>query len=281
MGDFSLFGTGQDTHADARNTSSSRPIAVTSSGTTNTKGSWVQLISSANFDASGFLLHLLGDSGSGTGNGTALVDIGIGAASSEVVIIPNILISQVQSQIATVGASVYFPIQIPAGTRVAARSQCSFASAPVPVGITLIALDQEGSEPAGGATTYGDNTTFSYGTGVAGGTANNKGSYTQITASTTNDASMLYVCMHGGASTGTTGLLDIAIGGSGSEVIIIPDIPFCFNENNIEGVQSVGVNPCMVGPIPVQIPAGTRIAARIQTSFSFSSINMTVILVEP
>lgn len=108
------------------NTSTTDATQITASSTTNTKGSYTQLIASTARDYTGFLLVYRGGM-LAAGDINYLIDIAVGVAGSEVVIVPNLYPG---SSTAAVGLcrSVYFPIPIPAGTRIAARMQSSVAS---------------------------------------------------------------------------------------------------------------------------------------------------------
>jgi hypothetical protein len=90
---------------------------------------------------------------------------------------------------------------------------------------------------------------------TANSSANTKGSYTQIIASTATDCTTLVVWLDGTNSTGTHMSCDIAVGASGSEFILIHDLM----------LQPVGPygSPQV---IPLRIPAGNRVAARIQST---------------
>ena len=84
--------------------------------------------------------------------------------------------------------------------------------------------------------------------------AHTKGSWAQLIASTPSDASILRIAVSGVTTTGadTSTLLDLATGASGSEVAFASNIAIGGNQaNNLD--------------IPLQIPSGTRIAARIQS----------------
>ena len=72
------FGTGDGTYLKA----------VSTSATSNTKGSWTELIASTDFNAQGLRLNAIPAS-SGK---FFLADFGIGAAGSEQVLVPNILL---------------------------------------------------------------------------------------------------------------------------------------------------------------------------------------------
>jgi hypothetical protein len=72
-----------------------------------------------------------------SGTMTHLVDIAVGAAASEQVILPNILVS-VGSGSALPNDLVYLPMAVKAGQRIAARCQSATASAAMTVGVYLV-----------------------------------------------------------------------------------------------------------------------------------------------
>lgn len=88
-------------------------------------------------------------------------------------------------------------------------------------------------------------------------TANTKGSWVQITASTTADITFLEVmaCLINGSSGNLCFLTDIGVGASGSEVVLVPNLSTSVSSNNTTGIDII---------IPLNIPAGTRISARCQ-----------------
>jgi len=111
-----------------------------------------------------------------------------------------------------------------------------------------------------GTTTHG-------GTSVTGSaTANTKGSYTQIASSTSFDATAIMVNIDA-QFTDTNYLMDIAVGGAGSEVIVIPDLMFA---------QQAGKSIAPI--IPICIPAGSRIAARVADNFGSSPAYISITL---
>jgi len=111
-------------------------VDVDPGGTVNTKGSWTQLIASAARDYLGLMIAPGENSTNNTNpSGTPIyIDIGIGGAGSELVIIPNRGFSNVGSN--TEHYAPFLPIRIPAGTRVAARC----ASGSNTVGTRVIGL---------------------------------------------------------------------------------------------------------------------------------------------
>ena len=262
MADFSISGGSQRYESVGEDTSGSTGTAVVANSTINTKGSWVELIASTSFDYEEFILELMGRDGA-----SVLVDIGIGAAASEVVIIPNIPVNLNGTGTGAVASIAPIPVKIPAGTRIAARSQSDSSSYSLDVkglgkGNTLMQ-----SPGRGIVTTYGANVSDSRGALVdCGATANTKGSYTEITASTTYDLTDLIVCLGSINTFSITGtyLMDIAIGGAGSEVVIIPNV-FLGSDGNFDGITP-GLIKYEMG-----IPAGTRLAIRAQCTSNNTS----------
>lgn len=108
-----------------------------------------------------------------------------------------------------------------------------------------------------GVGTYGAE---GFGQVITSGSNNTKGSWTQLSSSTSSDIVLLEVEIvfesAGGANSFS---LDIGIGASGSEVIIIPDLFVGQQFNRIGSISLI---------VPVQIPAGTRVAARGQCNNS-------------
>lgn len=99
---------------------------VTASSTKHTKGSYTQLISATTYDWHGFFLLTSGVATSAART-DMLMDIAIGAAASEQVILPDFMIGF--SALLTGGSKCWFiPLFIPRGTRIAARCQALIAS---------------------------------------------------------------------------------------------------------------------------------------------------------
>jgi len=111
--------------ADAGN---SNGTPLTAPGAVNTKGDWTELTAATERD------HRLIVPFAGKPNGTAnnaangLIDIGIGPAGSEVVVLPDLRYEIYTSEVfATINPVL--PCRIPAGTRIAARYATTSTSA--------------------------------------------------------------------------------------------------------------------------------------------------------
>jgi hypothetical protein len=110
--------------------------------------------------------------------------------------------------------------------------------------------------------------TIASGTCTANTAAHTKGAYQQLIASTGADATWLQIEFSGfnTATVNTASLVDIAIGASGSEVVIASNIA-------VGGAAGVIVN------VPLQVPAASRLSARIQSVVTGGKTGAVVIRV--
>jgi hypothetical protein len=190
-------------------------------------------------------------------------------------LIPNLLVSQSTAVIPRLA----LPINVPAGSRISVRCQDNFGSSTAFVSGLLVAGGFAGQPPLNTVTAYGANTATSTGvTADAGGTANTKGAWAQITAATT--AAMKAIMVSGiRAAPGTAQvadyahLVDIGVGASGSEQVLIPNMVFqaSLTTGGATGSPLVmtGLStlfPRFIPPIPCDIPAGVRLAVRQQST---------------
>lgn len=236
---------------------------IITSGAANTKGSWTQLIASTAADFSGFYVFI--STLPGSGSSPMCLDLAIAAAGNEAngVVFQNLVIS---AAVDAYGFLIPFPT--PAGSRIAVRYASTTASDTIAVQVTGFDCGYGRLCGSGVVDTYGYS-----GTGVPigiaidpGATANTKGAYTQLTASTTHDLAGFFLGFdmqnHPGGSTsvGSTIAVDIAIGASGAEKIILPNVLRTHQLFSGGGDVALPLTPIF----PITIPAGTRIAARAQ-----------------
>lgn len=231
-------------------------LTTITAGGSAAEGSWTQLIASTAADSDFIYVYLtLG----GSTVEEVLIDFSVGASSSETVFIENIPLST-RSALSGKNESLWFPIRIPAGSRIAVRAQSDTAVA-VGVAISLFKGDEKSSSYTA-ARGYGIVSANSSGTAVdAGATANTKGSWTELVASTGEQINGFW--LHVGNNDNLTinvqtmVFVDIAIGASSSETIIVQNHPV-ISDTNETAMQSLFYD--------IRIPAGTRISARIQCS---------------
>lgn len=227
------------------------------SGAANTKGSWTEIISATTMDWEQFIVlqegnPIIGESG--------LLDIAVGAAASEVAVISNLYMGLVKVP----GHMFSVPIAVKSGSRVSARFQAEGSGKKTD--IFLMGL-HGGAVPFlnsyFAADSMGENTSNSQGTQVdAGAVANTKGAWAQIVASTSNPYSALSIGLGTASNSALVNgdyLLDIGIGGAGSEVVLTENLYFHSNSST----DTVGFEQCL---IPCQIPSAARIAARLQST---------------
>lgn len=223
----------------------------------NSKAAWTELVASSSFAADAIIIAPFQSGASGD----FLYDIATGAASSETVIIENFTAMR-NTNNTHICASTVFPISIASGSRVAARYQCTSASGTSRFAAYLIKKDNVAFHECTSAVTYGANTTDSGGTSLnPGATTNTKGAYSQLTASTTADIKWLSICIanqNNQARNATGWLVDIATGGAGAETVVVPNVMF------VCASGAEGIGPIIYPPIPIEIPSGSRIAARAQ-----------------
>lgn len=262
---------GADAGAD---TASSLGTTITAPGSNNTKGSYSQLIATAPFDVGGMLVSGYFSHASGTVHG--LADIAIGAAASEQVLLPNLLFHRTSSS-GKPTPPVLFPCSIPAGSRIAARYQASSGSGSI-LQLAATLLPAGGAYPirSGVCTVHGAVTATSKGTQVdPGGSANTKGAYAQLVASTVRHSrwAVLTVSEDAAAAGLASWMLDLAIGAAASEQIVVPNILFTGYQDN---QAALGVHRVF---IPLALPAGSRVAVRAQstnTASTFRELSVTL-----
>lgn len=208
---------------------------VAASVSANTKGAYAQITASSGFTCNRVSLQIYG--GSSTAGLQYLVDLATGAGGAEVVVIPDILVALDSDTTTSEKGTREWPLAIASATRIAARCACSTGSSNMRAGLALTA--------AGGVT--GVNTFINYGSasgdsgGTAidpGGSANTKGSYVQISASTSAVIQWLMMMASLGGNTGAIAAswyADLATGAGGAEVVLIPDIGFSVSLDSPNG----------------------------------------------
>ncbi len=237
-------------------TASSTVTQLTSGGGVGTKGSYVEYIASTARQSHELVINLFPDA---TKNNFQIF-VATGAAGAETDVLKFIYWSG--SGGGTV-STLRFPLTIAAGSRVSIAVAAGAATQTVRASICLgdVSAYGTGSQHyVAGVTGAGSGF---QGTDVdPGATINTKGAWTQLVASTANDADLLTVCIGQSQNTNLLGgkfLVDIATGGSGSETVILENIPVQANASE-EGYT--------VFQVLHNIPSGTRIAARAQADFN-------------
>lgn len=249
-----------------------RPTAPQGTSVTpaaGSKGSWVQVIASLDHDTFGLLIQINNNNVS-AGSRNSVLDIGIGAAASEVVIIPDLICGNaVNSNVVGGGVWYFFPILIKAGTRVAVRANSTVATA---FNVSIEAL-QKPTNPEmvksagfveaigitgndGVAVTPG---TTSEGAWVSLGTTARECWFWQIGAQVNDgDATQNSSLMH----------LDLAVGDATNKQLILESVPFMTNTTEGCGLLPHGMWA------ERRVPAGSTLYVRAQHSGTVDNINM-------
>lgn len=245
---------------------------IVSPTTLNTKGSWTQLVNYVPFDADVVTVDAM-RLANVAGFDYALMDVGVGTFGSEQVIFSNFPVTNSEAEVRAYHYRM--PVPMRAGEVICARLQSVSARHIISVGFRFESHGFAHPAPGGGRIkTYGPVTTTSELTIVPSGAANVKGAWTQITASTTADIGQITIVAGDEDSSGLATAwyaVDVGIGPAGQEKIIIPDMILTSNAG------SSALNPYMIGPIPVSIPAASRIAMRLQCTTTSRDIGFAII----
>jgi hypothetical protein len=240
-------------------TASTTLTTVTAHATAHTKGSYTELLAATGFDTSGLMLRLGGAPSASGVDSSTLLDIAVGAAGSEVVLVANIPLG---GYISGDRYAWVLPVRVPAATRIAARTQSAVTSQAITLQVVPFGGGFLGPEGYARATTYGSDTaTSSAVQPTTAGTLHTKGAWTQVNASIVNPMRALTVCVAApvtNSATTAAGLLDIGVGASGSEIVIVPNVNFSIS--SAEQCQYVPIT------VPVNQPAGVRVACRYQSA---------------
>lgn len=216
----------------------------------HTKSAWVQVTASTSTAVGLFRFKPSTWAGFSATTHATLLDIGVGAAGSEVVVVPNLAVG---GQYPT-STEYDIPIAIPAGRRVAIRAQGARTSASVGFNINLISATDSQTTPAS-VDVLGTSTANSSGTAMSG----SSGTYVQITAATTRDYQSLILIpssTSGLTVQYVTAILTLAVGAAGSEVDITQCLAF---GDGGQGISPYSVRGEFGGGL---IPSGSRIAVR-------------------
>lgn len=242
---------------------------VTANASAHTKGAWVEVIASTSTAIDRLDLSVAGVGNSST-NTSTLLDVAIGSAGSEVVVIPNVAVGGAVSGVAGDNALAFsVPVYIPVGSRIAVRIQSLVTggkTAVVKIGGGV------GARPSGTSTSV---TALGTSTSTSGGTAMSAvtNTYVELAASTAA-AYEAIVAIPSVASTSISAAgrrIVVAVGASGAEVDV-GEFDF------VTTAQELLIAPGLDKLIPVAVPAGSRISARVAPAAA--GIQLTLIGVQ-
>lgn len=243
--------------------SSARGVnTATAHATPHTVGSWTEVVAALSEDVGWVNIAPGGNVASSGVNTSALLNLGVGAAASEVAVLPSLGVGYWGSISTVQHPGWLFPLFIPKGSRVAIQCQGAVTAQAVPMRFAFFAPSQL-ARPSNKILAFGANLATSAGVVLATPGGNNtEGAWTEITAATPEPLAALAISVQGGGSTthaSASALVDIAIGAAGSEVPVVTDI-------GLQLFSTEAVNYASPLIHPVDIPAGTRLAARWQGS---------------
>lgn len=107
------------------NEAASQGVALTAPGSINTKGAWTEITAATTEPFRALMLAVGGNGDTDIPNANVLIDIGVGAAGSEVVVVGNLYVNQASSEVNQVISTGPWEVNVPAGSRVACRYQGS------------------------------------------------------------------------------------------------------------------------------------------------------------
>lgn len=229
---------------------------VTASSTIHTKGTYAQLISSTTYDWHGFWLDASSTASSGAAT-DVLLDIAIGAASSEQIILPDLMVGWAQA-VQSGGRGWFIPLFIPRGTRISARAQALISSdtvrilisgctggsgLPVPLFTNCDAYGIDAATSSGTSHTAGNTGVESTDANVGGTTSRNYG------------AVLIGVASQSSTTTSIAYHWELTIGG-------ITRAEW-YTANNTSEVVWGPWPPC---PLSVSIPSGTQLQVQAEAS---------------
>jgi hypothetical protein len=249
--------------------SSLAAFTATASATPHTKGAWVEVEASTSAEWAGVRVIRHTALNVAATDTSTLLDIGLGASGSEVVVVSNLPVGY-----SITGGGFDLPIRVPTGTRVAVRVQSARASQTA--AFRLVPWTGEGvagSRTYQTATTYGANTATSRGVTVtaSAGTINTFGAWTSIVAATSAPIRAMVVGIQGNGDTdlaASAWRLEIGYGGAGSEQAIATLGAIASSSEAMSSTPgSLHTVPTDV-PFTVSIPEGARLVARLMTATS-------------
>jgi len=226
----------------------------------NSKGAWSTLLT-----ATHHIRHLSLTISKYVVSGVAnpiqfLLDVG----HESTVYVPNVLIyMNPQSHARTIELPCFFA----SGTNIKARMQAGthgFSGPSLYVSGHAYSQGFANLPTYQSAYAYGITTSTTSGTQIdPGGTADTKGSWTQITSSTSARHTSLILCVqvNNNAMTACDWRVDVGVGGSGSETAIWSDRVLRASAGEDD------ISPNYI-PIPMVVPSGTRLAVRAQCSIT-------------
>ena len=257
MADFPLFG-GTKKVQFGYDLTTGLGTAITSSASVDTKGAFIELASAAENDRDSFCIDVVISKDGVASN--VLIDIAIGEAGFEQVFIPNLYFFTING----VELEVFsFPISVPRGVRISARSQGSISSAVPKVFVCLQSGGFTQGSALSGIKSAGDDVATTSGVTITQGNQV-YGAWVEMHANTTKEFKGFVVASHRNIlaswSTGNVAWR-VAIGSAGNEVVI-SDGNVTSNDSSEKGARFASAFN------NVSIPIGSRVSISASASSS-------------
>lgn len=271
MSDFSLIGGQAKQVAIGFDVSTTRGVAVTANASTNTVGSWAEIVSVANNTTGGALTVIITGIPAASTPAEHLVDIAIGDSGSEVVIASKLYFTDSYDANAKTKVDEWsLPIHIPQGVRISARTQSATGSRVCNVHGRLGIGGFKSQSNLARMTTLGEDTASSSGTLVAHGT-NAYGTAVSL-GTLANPVKGFFLAMGRDPASWTNGQIAVRVGLNATDNEIIFDGYLAKTFGGGEDMGT-GVTPF----VPVQIPSGEEIMVSVSatannTDFDFDFI---------
>jgi hypothetical protein len=257
---------------ESQPTAAAAGTTITANATINTKGTTpTQLIASTAADSFGIFVHIENNATSNTATNT-LLDIMRGAGGSETVLIPDLMAGWVLSTLASNSRRTYFfPLFIPSGTRLSARSASVVTAKTCVVSLTLLQRPTQLGYVGTRVTAYGVTSAGSRGTDSTSGNSA-YGTSVSLSASTANPIRFMQMGLDPATrATLTDQWTKCAIyAGTG---VLVDDLP----GSTDTGTESIGFNETneILAQMQWNLPAGIDLKYASQhntTAAAFSAI---------
>ena len=274
MSDFGLQGGGAHCLHSGYDYTTTHGTSVATHASANTKGSWVEILSAANNIQESSELYVYFVTEGAITHAGHLIDLAVGAASSEQVLIANMMHRTSAVNQGVSSDRWHFPIKIPAGVRISLRSQCSVGGVEFFGYIQRVPSAFSMGSGLSQVITIGAETADSSGTFVDSPSANNLGSWTEMTSSLSESIKGFLTAQDPLAPSWSSNIqvtYQVGVGAAASEQII-------YSGNSHVQHSGEGSNGEVSQFIPVGIVAGTRISIRSQASQTNGDADLDFIL---
>lgn len=232
-----------------------------SAGTALVSNTIAQLVASTSFPYNAIQVSIM-VAPTGTATDSSL-DILIGSSGNEYTLIDKLRNIRDNTGDNDVENRWILPLYVPQGVRLAARNNGVAATSIIVHGMNGGVLGNAGFNRAESMGLTGN-----LGTIIdPGAAANTLGAWTEITPSTAHAYGALMMVFGGDAATSgaNSWLIDIGVGTAGNEYALVKQ---CYGRG---AASASAPMPNTYGPFPCNIPAGTRLAVRCQSSSATSA----------